>query len=230
MNSTVQRSQPSPELPDDDNFYPHSDGKPLGESNLHFLCIVAISEAVRDLFKDRQADVSVHTDMFWYWEQGNRRAVRAPDLMVLFGVPYQRDRLSYLAWQHDHIVPSVIIETASREQQSFLLGELRDDYERLGVQEYFVFDWSGQYMEDPLLGFRLVNGEYERLIPQEDGSLLSQELNVRLRAEQDLLRFVDVQTGKPIPTRQEIFAQQQTENARLRELLKQAGITPPEAS
>ena len=119
---------------DEEAFYPHSDGKPLGESNSHWWSINALTQNVWDILLSRKEDVSVHSDMFWYWERGNRRAVRAPDLMVLFGVPYIFNRLSYRSWNYYNIAPALIIETASREQQRMLLGELKDDYERLGVR------------------------------------------------------------------------------------------------
>ncbi len=225
---------------DEEDFYPCSDGKPVSESNVHFLVIVALHQAIKDLLAGREHELSIYTDMFWYWERGNRRAVRAPDLMVIFGVPYVERRNSYRAWNHGDIPPGVVIETASQEQQSFLLGELRDDYERQGVREYFVFDWLGEYMDEPLLGFRLEHGRYQPIPGNADGTLTSVMLGVKLRPEGDRLRLVDMQTGAPIPTRDEKAAAvrrvsaHQAEQlaakdaviAKLLEQLKQAGEKP----
>lgn len=198
-----EREAPLRELDDEEAFYPHSDGKPLGESNSHWWSIVDLTQNVWDILLNREEDFSVHSDMFWYWEKGNRSAVRAPDLMVLFGVPYVFDRLSYRAWNYDNIQPALIIETASREQRRMLLGELKDDYERLGVREYFVFDWSEGYMPVPLVGFRLNAGRYEPIAPNADGTLYSIELQMNMRAEGYILRFIYPDTGRLLLTPKE---------------------------
>jgi len=145
-------------------IYPHSDGKPLGESEPHLQCIRWLLDAVEDVLRGRN-EVSIHGDMLWYWREGHPRENRAPDVMVLFGVPMDPTRLSYKGWEHRGIVPAVIIETASAEQEGQLLGEMRDDYERLGVREYFVFDWSDHYLEQPLYGFRLHGRRYRAIRP-----------------------------------------------------------------
>lgn len=188
---------------DDEDLYPSEDGEPLSETNVHFFTIFAIHQAIWDLFADRQDEVSVYSNLMWYWEQDNSAARRAPDLIVLFGVPYVHLRSSYLAWRHGNTVPGVVIETASRRQRSLLLGDLRDDYEQQGVQEYFVFDWGNITMNEPLLGFRLDRGRYQPIPVNADGTLTSLMMGVKLRPEGDRLRLVDVQTGAPIPTRDE---------------------------
>lgn len=188
----------------DDDGYPYSDGKPLGESQRHIDAIVFIMQCMRELFADRRHEVSVLTDMFWYWERGNRRAVRAPDLALVFGVPHDPNRLSYKAWEHGDIVPAVIIETASQEQRHLLLGEMHDEYERLGVQEYFVFDGPAEYLPESLTGFRLRNGRYQRVRRADDGSMTSLQLGMRLRPEGDLLRLVNPRTGERFLSKSEL--------------------------
>lgn len=219
----------------EDIVYPYSDGKPLGESEPHLQCIRWLLDAVEDVLRDRD-EVSIHGDMFWYWEKGNPRANRAPDVMVLFGVPMDRTRLSYKTWEHRGVIPAVIIETASAEQEGLLLGEMKDDYERAGVREYFVFDWSDHYLKRPLYGFRLRGRRYQAIRPSADGSLLSQQLDVKLRPEGRMLRLADAVTDRPIPTRQERLgmlqrqlADQADEIGRARALLKKAGIDPDAA-
>jgi Uma2 family endonuclease len=223
----------------EDPTYPHSDGKPLAESEPHLQCIRWLLDAVEDALQGTP-NVSFHGDMFWYSQEGRPDLRRAPDVMVLFGVPMDPIRLSYKAWEHGSIVPAVIIETASAEQQDKLLGELRDDYERLGVREYFVFDWSGDYLEQQLYGFRLGGRGFRSIRASADGWVLSRELNVNLRPEQRMLRFADVQSTEPILTRSEQLAAQQralvSQDARLaqqaaeldraRALLRKAGIDP----
>jgi Uma2 family endonuclease len=226
-------------LETEDPRYPHSDGKPLAESEPHLQCIRWLLDAIEDLFKGRE-NVAYHGDMFWYWQEGHPEKRRAPDVMVLFGVPMDPIRLSYKSWEHDGIVPAIVIETASAEQKTELFGDLFDDYESLGVREYFVFDWSKRYLDQQLYGYRLKGSRYQAIPPAADGSLLSKQLKVKLRTEGKLLRLVDAKTNEPMKTRSEqiaiarqelarrelALAAKEAEAARLRELLRKAGIDP----
>jgi hypothetical protein len=222
-------------LENEDPRYPHSDGKPLAESEGHMQCIRWLLDALEDILKGRQ-NVSLHGDMFWYWQEGHPEKKRAPDAMVIVGVPMDPIRLSFKSWLHNGIAPSVIFETASAEQENILLGELRDDYESQGVREYFVFDWSDRYLPKKLYGFRLRGRKYQSIRPTTDGCLYSQQLNVKMRPEKRMLRFIDVQTNEPVKTRSEQLTEQkkalaalEAKSKRLRELLKKAGIDPDAA-
>ena len=216
-------------LESEDPLYPHSDGKPLAESEAHMQCIRWMLDALEDILKGRE-NVSLHGDMFWYWQKGDPKKCRAPDAMVIFGVPMDPNRLSFKSWDHGGIVPSVIIETASKEQEVMLLGDIRNDYEAQGVREYFVFDWSdNKYLSRKLYGFRLRGRKYQSIRPSADGSMFSQQLNVKLLPEYKMLRFVNAESNEPIKTRSEQIADRDAEATRLREILKKAGIDPDAA-
>lgn len=215
-----------------DPLYPYSDGKPVGESEAHLRCIRWLLDALEDLFPDK-SNVSIHGDMFWYWQEGQPAKNRAPDVMVIFGVPMDPDRLSYKSWDHAGIAPAVIIETASADQEDILFEKLKRDYEEQGVREYFVFDCSHRYLEVKLHGFRLHERTYEPITADADGSMLSKELNVRLVQEQRMLRLINLETGLPILTRAEQVAAAAQRAAVAEETLKQmrdrllkAGIDP----
>lgn len=64
--------------------YPESDGAPLAETPTHLRAIVDLLGAFDQLFQDRD-DVFVAADIFLYDEEGNPRAVRAPDVLVAKG-------------------------------------------------------------------------------------------------------------------------------------------------
>src|SRR5207244_981816 len=83
------------------------------------------------------------------------------------------------------------------------LDDKRQLYAGLGVREYFLFDPEGLYLVPPLRGFRLTEGDLVELRSEPDGSLICQELGLRLRAEGQMLRLVDLQTGAPVLTREE---------------------------
>jgi hypothetical protein len=78
-------------------------------------------------------------------------------------------------------------------------------YARLGVTEYFLFDPLHEYMDDQFMGFRLEDGEYIPLEPADDGSIFSQELEVILRPDGDLLRVINPATNRIVPGMEETY-------------------------
>ena len=85
-------------LPHDVIEYPCSDGQPMAETEVHGACMMYVTYALRRWFEKRgQEDVYVGSNSFLYYEQGNPRAVVAPDVYVVLGAPgHVRD--TYLLW------------------------------------------------------------------------------------------------------------------------------------
>jgi len=178
--------------------YVYSDGKPLGESSGQVGCIFELNQTVRELLADRLDRVSVYTNMFFYWAEGEPDERRDPDLMVIFGVPMNNGQENYKSWKHGGIVPGVIIETMGPNRHHQLFRDIRDDYEIAGVTEYFVYDCGGDLWPQPLTGYRLTDGRYRRIEPEADGTLFSHMLDHKLRPEGWTLRFVNPRTGEPV--------------------------------
>jgi Uma2 family endonuclease len=187
-----------------DPLYPETDGKPMGETGAHVRAILRLYENLHVFFQD-VPNVYIAADMFWYYERGNPRACKAPDVMVIKGVG-RHERLSFRAWE-ENAHPCAIFEVTSKKTRKKDLGDKKDTYAQLGVMEYFIFDPLGEYLDPPLQGFRLENGVYQPLTPAEDGSLISQELGLRLVPEGEKLRLVDAATGRPVLTERERAAQ-----------------------
>jgi Uma2 family endonuclease len=211
----------------DNAYYPSGDGEPMAETPFHVRAIRELADFLDDLLAGT-ADAWVGVDEFWYWEKGRPRSRCAPDIMVVFGVPKESNRRSFFTWREGGRVPSFICEFASQHTWREDLGEKFKLYERLGVEEYFLFDPEDLYLEAPLLAFRLRSGKYRRLRPSADGSIESRTLGVKLVAEGRSLRLLDLQTGQKIPSRlerekeaQETVGEKDAEIARLRALLDQ---------
>jgi Uma2 family endonuclease len=205
-------------------FYPSGDGEPMAETPIHVLAIILLYEAIQDFFRDRP-DIYIASNMFWYWEEGNPAARRAPDVMVIPGVS-RADRRSFFSWKENGTVPAVIFEIASEKTWQENLEEKRREYERLGVKEYFVFDPEAVYVRPPLRGFRLAKEAYRAVKAAADGHLASKQLGLHLKAEGRMLRLSDAETGEQVLTREERIAQErqrvqdlEAEVARLRALL-----------
>ncbi len=190
--------------PDDENgvYYPCSDGKPMAETDFHIYTIRLLLDALDDYFAARP-DAYVTGNVNWYWEEGNNKAKRAPDAFVAFGVPKKRRR-SFRSWNEGGVVPAVCFEVASKGTWRRNLGPVKDDYEANGVQEYFVFDTTGDYLKpERLVGFRRRGDRFLRIRPDKYGALISRQLGLCLVPEGEMLRLVRIDNGARIPTREE---------------------------
>lgn len=195
MENTVELSLSTPIIE-----YPESDGKPMAETDSHLTVIIHLIQALRDFF-DSSPNVYVAGDMMFYYEKGNPDAVKAPDVFVVKGVPKHKHR-TFKLWE-EQAVPCTIFEITSKNTRSEDTDNKKRLYQRLGVPEYFLFDPLGEYLSPRLQGFTLVNGRYKRLKESAKETLLSSELGLLLRAEDDLLRLVNATTGKVIPNARE---------------------------
>ncbi len=88
---------------------------------------------------------------------------RFPDLYVVRGMRQRRGRPLRL-WVREP-GPKVFFELSMSSSLAKDRGEKRALYQRLGVDEYFVFDVEQVGIEDVLEGYRLVRGEYRPIAP-----------------------------------------------------------------
>lgn len=185
------------------DFYPSSDGEPMAETPIHVHAIMMLHQALEDFFKGRP-DVFIASDIFWYWKIGSKTARISPDVMVVPGVE-RRDiyeRRSFFSWI-EGAIPAAVFEMASRRTWRKDLGKKYETYEKLGVKEYFLFDPEFQYLEAPLVGFRLRGKKYQE-IPAKN---MESHLGFRLRTDGWMIRLIDSQTNESIPTRAEAVEQ-----------------------
>lgn len=205
---------------DDEDFYPSSDGRPMAESDLHLDEMVDLITVLKDRYRD-MPDVYVAGNLLVYFIRGDRKACLAPDVFIVKGVP-KRKRKSFLLWKEGQ-APCFIIEVTSESTRSEDIEMKRDRYERFGVEEYFLHDPLGEYLNPPLQGYRLQDRRYRRISPEPDGSLVSWTTGLRLCREGEHLRLVELGTGKPLPTHEEIrdeLRRKDEEIARLRRELE----------
>jgi Uma2 family endonuclease len=189
-----------------DPLYPDSDGKPMAETDYHASCMVRTRELMGIRFRDEE-DVYVCMDMFLYYEQGNPRARRAPDVMLVKGVG-KHFRRSFRIWE-EKVDPWVIFEITSRKTRKVDLVRKPAIYQQLRVKEYFLFDPLGEYLKPRLQGFRLKDNTYQAIAPEPDGSLVSEELGLILEADGWMLQFRDRETGERILSNEEQAADAQ---------------------
>jgi Uma2 family endonuclease len=122
-------------------------------------------------------------------------------VFVVKGVPNHMGP-NYLVWEEGR-APNVVIELPSsttRREDTKKKFKLYQDV--LKVREYFLFGPSGDYLNPPMRGYRLVKGEYREIGPQA-GRLPSQVLRLHLERDGKILRLWNPQTNSWLPTRAE---------------------------
>jgi Putative restriction endonuclease len=202
--------------------YPTSDGKPLAETYDHLYAILVTLEVLRQYLVGQEA--TVLADQFLYYAQGFPKLRVAPDVMVIFGVaPGGRD--SYKLWE-ERQAPRVIFEMTSKGTQQEDQVIKRHLYAQIGVEEYWLFDPKGEWLESPLMGYRLVQNEY---VPISD--FRSEALGLQLAVEGKLIAFTELATGRRLLSPAELseeLKQEQNRAERLKAQLQALGVEPVE--
>lgn len=179
------------------NDYPTTDGKPMAETDLHRILMVALIQTLEAWYALEEM-VYVSGNLLLFYERGNRRRHVSPDVFVVKGVAKRR-RLNYLLWEEGR-PPNVVIElTSSSTHHEDIKKKFRLYQDVLQVREYFLFDPFGDYLEPTLQGFRLHKGEYVP-IKAVAGRLPSKELELHLEPQGDDLKLYNPATGLILPT------------------------------
>ncbi|MEO0351074.1 MAG: Uma2 family endonuclease [Cyanobacteria bacterium P01_A01_bin.15] len=154
-----------------------------------------------------------------------------PDVFVSLDVEAPQDfrekkNRTYFVWEFGKS-PDVVIEIVSNKEGDEL-GSMLQDYARLGVTYYVVFDPLGQLGDDALQVFGLREGQYVLL---EDPWLAQVGLGLTLwegvfeTVEGTWLRWCD-RDGKVLFTGAERAVQAEAKAAKLAEQLRVLGIDP----
>ena len=149
--------------------YPCSDGGRISESQNQYLAIFDTFAALKTMFEDRP-DVVVAGNLFVYYREGDPGSRVAPDIMVVFGASGKHYRHSWQVWREGSAVPSFILEVASESTWRTDAGTKRDLYAAMGVTEYWRHDPLQDLLPSPLIGERLVDGEYRPMSVYTDGA------------------------------------------------------------
>jgi Uma2 family endonuclease len=184
----------------DDLDYPTRDGKPMAETQLHGLLMMALIQTLEGFFA---ADPRAYVwgNLLMFYERGDRRRHVSPDVFFVRGVP-KRVRDNYLVWR-ERKAPQVVIEltsrTTRREDTETKFALYRDV---LRVKEYFLFDPRAEYLDPPLQGYRLRAGTYIPIRPLR-GRLPSRWLKLHLERAGTDLRLWNPATGEWLLTPEE---------------------------
>jgi Uma2 family endonuclease len=170
--------------------YPESDGKPMGETDLHRDWMVRLLEIFRQRYVGQQ--VYIASDLLLYYVEGTPSKYVVPDCFVVLNCDPQRRR-TFQTWKEGRI-PDAVFEVTSRSTSSVDYIDKLAIYEQMGVQEYFLYDPTADYLEPSLQGYRLTGGDLHE-IPMKDGRIRCHTLGVDLFLNDLDLVIVDSETG-----------------------------------
>jgi Uma2 family endonuclease len=179
--------------------YPESDGKPMGETDLHRDWMFRILELLR--FRYRGERVYMASDLLVYYQEGDPTQFVVPDDFIVLDCEPGRRR-TFKTWEEGKS-PNVIFEVTSRSTRQNDEIWKPPVFARLGVPEYFLYDPAADYLTPPLQGFRLIDGGYARIEPDASGTLACEQLGIHLRLDAGELVMLDAQTGRRLLTGEE---------------------------
>lgn len=184
---------------DADIEYPESDGKPMGETDLHRNWMMRLYDMLHYHYRNEQ--VYIASDLLLYYEEGDVRKFIVPDIFVV------KDsdpgfRRTFRTWDEGRI-PNTVIEVTSKStrREDELFKPYR--YEMIGVRELFLYDPTGDYLTPRLHGYRLQSDGYARIEPDSADVLESDELDLQFSLQSGELILRDRSTGHVLPTEAE---------------------------
>ncbi|MBI2373899.1 MAG: Uma2 family endonuclease [Deltaproteobacteria bacterium] len=180
--------------------YPESDGKPMGETDVHRIEMQSYLIEVLEDFFAKDVRVYVSGNNFIYYVEGDPTESVSPDVYVVFGVP-KRTRRVFKVWEEGS-TPRVVFEVTSTKTRHEDRGSKLSIYAELGVREVYLFDPFEEWVKQGLRAFRLEGDGYLPVIPS-DGRVSSKALELDLGVVEGHLRFFEPATRMMLPTRLE---------------------------
>ena len=179
------------------DLYPETDGKPVAETDLHIDEIFRMRQIFRSYFAG-MPDVYVSGNIMMYYEDSRPPKAVSPDLLVTFGIG-KKPRRTYKIWEEGK-PPDFVVEFSSKGTVQTDLVRKRELYAALGIPEYFLCDVDRRYLPSPLIGLRLVDGEYVEIAPNADGGISSEVLGLDFHVLADGFGIYDPSAGKWLQT------------------------------
>ena len=179
---------------------------------------------------DNNSTTAVFRDLIIKWDVPDLKD-HCPDTYVVFGVRDKNHIRTEFVVAEEGVRPSLIIEVVSpRYRKEDRVTKVKE-YAQAGVQEYVIIDrriQRGQVIED-VLGYRLVEGHYLPLNPDENGRILCETVELWIGLEDARVVMVDAKSGDRLLSARELeqrASQAEQRAARLAELLRSQGLDP----
>jgi Uma2 family endonuclease len=170
-------------------YYPEAVDDEMGESTIHFKQTSLLFILLENFFASRK-DVLVAANMTVYYDQTSRAKWYAPDVFVCFGTD-KRERRSFTVWREESF-PQVVFEVASDSTADVDLSKKYDDYNLLGVREYYLLDPEREFLPEPLISYHRTNDIDDLIqVKVENGRVFSPLLGLEIVDTGNLFRLYD---------------------------------------
>src|SRR3954468_5806660 len=177
--------------PISDIEYPESDGRPMGDTDPPRYWINRLYDLLSRRCSGQRAYVGC--DLLVYFTEGRPTDFCVPDVFVALGAE-AGCRRTFKTWVEGR-PPTVVFEVTSastrREDEVFKPRT----YARIGVEEYFLYDPTADYLSPPLVGYSLTGDNALPIVADAKGALVSKKLGLRLWLEGAELGLADIVTG-----------------------------------
>lgn len=196
--------------------------EPPLESELHLRQILLLLNSLEWLWQNRD-DFYAIGNLTIYYSQRQKKSeeFRGPDFFVVLGTE-RKPRNIWVVWEEDGKYPNVIIEMLFKTTADTDRGEKKEIYQDVfRTPDYFWFD--PKTLE--FAGFHIVEGQYQPILPNENGWLWSQQLELFLGVFENKLRFFTA-GGELVLTPEEVARNEAQRADRLAAKLRELGIDP----
>ena len=152
-------------------------------------------------YYETHPNVAVFRNLVFTWDHPAVKPC-APDVVVVPNIRERdADRTQFVV-ADEGTRPSLAIEIVSRSSRADDRVEKVRDYALAGVQEYVYIDHTvrrGNHFWE-LAGFRLQGNQYLPILPDEDGALYLESVNLRIGLENGRLWLEDAATSQDLLT------------------------------
>ena len=182
-------------------IYPETDDQPMPDAEYQSLIFRKALTPLENRFR-KVPGAHVNGNTFLYYVEGDPNQSVSPDCYVVFDITpeaihslSQEGNNTYLLWEVGK-PPDFVLEIGSPSTKRTDLVSKRILYASLGIPEYWRYDQTGgDFYGDPLVGERLVDGEYQplRMREDEDGRVWARSdvLNLDIYWDDSELRYWD---------------------------------------
>ncbi len=208
MSQVLENKYPAtngePEFFREKNPFPESHEDDRGESTIHYDLISDFIKMLK-LFFAGQMDVFIAANLNFYYDEDDSKKYYIPDIMVAFGISNHK-RKTYKLWE-EKLCPQVVFEVASESTWKKDISDKVEDYERLGVEEYYILDPENLYLPLPLMAYRRDEMGRLRLVMAENDRILSPLLQLEVVWTEGRFRLFDLETKEFLLTTEEMKAE-----------------------
>lgn len=201
-----------------DEFLHPQEGYRLPNSTFHD----DIAGTAKDLLTRRYANddtVGVYRDLIIKWDIPDLRD-HCPDTFVAMGITNKQENRRTFVVADEGVLPTLIIEVVSPRYRQADREIKVVEYARARVEEYVIIDRRTQRGQelDEILGYRLVQGHYQPITPDEEGRIFCATVGLWMSFIDGSLVMVDGETGERLLTSSELAATNQELTATNQEL------------